>query len=532
MFSQSLLAQCGSVGTDNFVSSQSQLETYEDCEIIYGNLFISSSNITSLSPLNGLAAIQGNLFILNTSVTDLSPLSSLYNAVQITIQGNTNLNSCCEILQFKEASELGTIMSLAYSNNGNNCNEIEDIMMACLGYIEGCTDAEALNYNELATEDDGSCEYFCPESIDDIVDYNCTGEAYPTLCEAQIINEPSDGAGHYNNPIGLCYDESPPSSGPHRPMWGRWGEYDYMPPQRYIHNLEHGGIALLYNPCVGEDVINQLRTIACSRPDDDGGEFRWVLTPYVDLPTNIAIVAWEWKYLNNCIDVDEINAFIDEHYRNAPEDFYYNGSYDSLYVGKCEAYGCTDPNAINYDGTALYDNASCEYVQLDTQLVSFKNGWGMISSYITPVNNDIESIFNNHINDMVIIKNNNGEVFLPAWGANWTLNNFTIGEGYYLKMQEAGILEVVGEQALPENNPIELAQGWNTIGYLREDAADIELVLQDITEQLIIVKDELGNVYFPEWNFNNIDLMKPGKAYQLKTSSAATLEYIPNDQEY
>ena len=43
-------------------------------------------------------------------------------------------------------------------------------------------------------------------------DYSCDGEVFVENCEAVIINEPSDGAGHYNNPIGLCYDENPPSS--------------------------------------------------------------------------------------------------------------------------------------------------------------------------------------------------------------------------------------------------------------------------------------------------------------------------------
>ena len=57
-----------------------------------------------------------------------------------------------------------------------------------------------------------------------------------------------------------------------------------------IFNLEHGGIAILYHPCVEKEIIDSLRTLACSRPDDDGSEFRWVLTPYVDLPSNIAVV--------------------------------------------------------------------------------------------------------------------------------------------------------------------------------------------------------------------------------------------------
>ena len=69
-----------------------------------------------------------------------------------------------------------------------------------------------------------------------------------------------------------------------------------LPPQRWLHNLEHGGIAFLYHPCAEESVIDSLRNIACSMADDETGAFRWVLTPYPNLPSKISIVAWEWSY--------------------------------------------------------------------------------------------------------------------------------------------------------------------------------------------------------------------------------------------
>ena len=524
-----ILAQCGEEGSQLIISSQSQLDDISECEIFQGNLVLSSTSITDLTPISSLTVVIGSFYLINTAVTDLSPLSSLNSAVQVLFQGNTSLTSCCEFLQFIEAAELGSIMNVSLSNNGNLCDDMEAIMLDCLGYIEGCTDNTALNFNENASVDNGSCEYFCPESIDDIIDYSCSGEAYPVNCHAQIINEPSDGAGHYNNPIGLCYDESPPSSGPHRSMWGRWGEYEYMPPQRYIHNLEHGGVAILYHPCVEQAVIDSLRTLACSRPADDGGDFRWVLTPYVDLPTNIAVVAWEWTYLNDCFDAISINEFIDEHYRNAPEDFYYNGSYDTLYLGKCEAYGCTDVNALNFQSVGLIDDGSCIYPDLDTQIVVLNEGWSLFSTYIDPLNDSMAVVFQEIFDQTIIVKNNVGAAFLPNWGIDIELEN---GQGYQAKVSSNSVLELIGNQVLPELTPIELESGWNMIAYLREEPADIILVFQDVVENVIIVKDGMGNVYFPDWNFSNIGDMIPGEGYQIKMSAADTLQYIANDDEY
>lgn len=518
-------SQCLDLGT---INSQNQLDSLSDCEIIEGNLVLSGSDISDLSSLSSLSVVTGSFALLNTSVTDLSPLSLLNSAQQVFVQGNTSLSSCCKFLQFINASQLGSIMNVSLSNNGE-CDDLEAIMLDCLGYIEGCTDIEALNYSENATVDNGSCEYFCPESIDDIVNFSCEGNAFPINCEPEIINEPSDGAGHYNNPIGLCYDESPPSSGPHRSMWGRWGEYEYMPPQRYIHNLEHGGIAILYHPCVEKEIIDSLRTLACSRPDDDGGKFRWVLTPYVNLPSNISVVAWEWTYLNDCFDAISINEFIDEHYRNAPEDFYYNGSYDTLYIGKCEAYGCTDVNALNFQSINLIDDGTCIYPDLDTHMVVLNEGWSLFSTYIDPVNDSMSVVFQDIIDQTIIVKNNVGSAFLPTWGIDIDLE---IGQGYQAKVSSNSVVKIIGIQLMPELTSIELDLGWNMIAYLREEPADVVLVFQEVEENVTIVKDGLGNVYFPDWNFCNIPAMVPGEGYQLKMSAADSLEYLSNDEEY
>lgn len=144
----------------------------------------------------------------------------------------------------------------------------------------------------------------------------------------------SAGAAHVVEEEPIEYDQIPPASGSHRSRWGRWGEYTYMPPQRYLHNLEHGGIALLYHPCVEAEVVDALRELARARPEDETGAFRWVLTPYPELPSAIAVVAWEWVYSAECVQPDEIGAFIDRYYRMAPEDVRSDGSYERGWIGR------------------------------------------------------------------------------------------------------------------------------------------------------------------------------------------------------
>jgi hypothetical protein len=139
---------------------------------------------------------------------------------------------------------------------------------------------------------------------------------------------------HIDGPEALSYDVDPPASGDHRPMWACWGEYEYLPPTRWLHNLEHGGITFLYHPCADESVIAELRAAARSVGADDAGPFRWIMTPYAGLPTAIAVVAWRWVYSANCVRPGEIGEFIRQHYRDGPEDVVSSGTFSEGYLGR------------------------------------------------------------------------------------------------------------------------------------------------------------------------------------------------------
>ena len=171
----------------------------------------------------------------------------------------------------------------------------------------------------------------------DLIDYACADANYvPGECVAgAVVEGPAEPARqHIALPTPIVYSEHPPSTGDHRPQWGRWGVYEYMPPQRFIHNLEHGGVVLLYDPCASAEVVEQLRAFALSIPADDGGEFRWVLSPYPGLPTQVAALAWRFTYTSECVNEEELRAFVEAHYRQAPEDIGAEGSYSHLWLGR------------------------------------------------------------------------------------------------------------------------------------------------------------------------------------------------------
>lgn len=186
----------------------------------------------------------------------------------------------------------------------------------------GCGDADPSDEAPMA--DGGAASALCE-------DVGWT----PGACGAGAARAvPGEGAAHVDAPETITWQAVPPASGPHRGQWARWGEYSALGPERWLHNLEHGGIALLYHPCVDPETVEALRAIARGVPDDDTGAFRWILAPYPDLPTAVAVVAWEWVYEAECVDADEIGAFIGQRYRRAPEDVRGDGAFREGWLGR------------------------------------------------------------------------------------------------------------------------------------------------------------------------------------------------------
>jgi len=148
-----------------------------------------------------------------------------------------------------------------------------------------------------------------------------------------VVTGPDQGQGHIALPTAITYTESPPMSGNHRGDWAKFGEYEFLPPQRWLHNLEHGAIAFLYNPCAPAAMVDQLREFAQHWSPGDGSKFLWVMTPYPNLPTPIAVVAWQWRVEMSCFDATTAHLFVKAHYLQAPEKVAAPGGYELLWLG-------------------------------------------------------------------------------------------------------------------------------------------------------------------------------------------------------
>ncbi|KAL4223815.1 hypothetical protein ACF0H5_017280 [Mactra antiquata] len=98
----------------------------------------------------------------------------------------------------------------------------------------------------------------------------------------------------------IIYDDNLPLNGDHRPLWPQFGEYLYLPPQRWVHSLEHGAIVLLYHPCmIASQQLTALKSIVrrCLG--------KHVISPYRNIP----------NYMKNALKAPESHVTDDGQYR-------------------------------------------------------------------------------------------------------------------------------------------------------------------------------------------------------------------------
>ncbi|MDQ2854177.1 MAG: DUF3105 domain-containing protein [Chloroflexota bacterium] len=123
------------------------------------------------------------------------------------------------------------------------------------------------------------------------------------------------------------YSSVPATSGPHWPPSAttpaQWGAYTTAEPQeRMVHNLEHGGIVIWYQPAK-LDAAGVAALTAFVNQQITTAQFKVVVTPWAgaDFGHPIAVTAWTWLLYLDTPDLDAVRTFLDAHYGQAPEPF-------------------------------------------------------------------------------------------------------------------------------------------------------------------------------------------------------------------
>jgi len=197
-----------------------------------------------------------------------------------------------------------------------------------------------------------------------------------------------------------------------------------------------------------------------------------------------------------------------------------NGSTESSII--VNEFGTYTVTVSDYD---CYDTESITFNEY--QDISLAQGWGMFSTYINQTNN-IANVMSAITNSIFLVKNNSGQVYWPAMTIN-NINNMVIGQGYQVKMSQSALLTIVGTSVLPQNTPVQLNAGINTIGMLRHTPVSAADLFAPVVQDLVYVKLNNGMVYLPQYQVNQVVTMYPDDAFKVMMLHSGVITYPANN---
>ena len=110
------------------------------------------------------------------------------------------------------------------------------------------------------------------------------------------------------------YNSNPPTSGSHYGQTVNWGVYqDELPDESVIHNLEHGGIWISYQPSIDEAIIEKINEVGRKYPGSV------VVAPRAANDSLIALASWGRLEKLSSFDEQLIIEFIKKNKNKSPE---------------------------------------------------------------------------------------------------------------------------------------------------------------------------------------------------------------------
>lgn len=206
--------------------------------------------------------------------------------------------------------------------------------------------------------------------------------------------------------------------------------------------------------------------------------------------------------------------------------------------------GCMEPQFYEYNQWATIDDGSCntywqamyfdvlwENEDLEEQLTSISITLDNKAQENALLNSQITALEDQASNLLALLSQL--ELELNVLELN---NENLVADLAMLTAQNEQLVADIEEiQLMCLNNDsdfisVNIEEGWNMIGFTHKVPMDVGALFEDELDNIILVKDNEANMFWPEFGFNGIGNLQPGFGYQVKASSAIhdfTFPYIP-----
>ena len=158
----------------------------------------------------------------------------------------------------------------------------------------------------------------------------------------------------------------------------------------------------------------------------------------------------------------------------------------------------------------------------ETQTISLRKGWNMVSSYIIPESTEMDSIFKDA--SVQIIVSPDG-IYYPSHNIN-TIKNWDYKSAYKIKMNQDASIQLHG-MPVAGNKSVSLKAGINYLPILSQHYVSIdELFGNNIADVIFIVNLESMELYAPYIGIIGfLEYLSPGKGYLVFMSNPATITF-------
>jgi len=342
----------------------------------------------------------------------------------------------------------------------NSITWVESIQL--IDVVYGCTYPEFLEFNSLASADDGSCS--------EIAVLGCTDSS------SYLYNP------YANKDDGSCaleIDFSHENTGANHSIL-------------ILEDIPVEGASIDFGDMLGVFYTNSLGELVCA------GSFPWLENGIMP------IVAWGAQLDQGGFEEGEAFTWILQ--KNSGEVYQmqatYQYEYMSIYATNGMSVvlgftlvnhqmGCTDYLYQEYNTQAVFDDGSCVTPHILGCTSSLADNYTAIASL-----NDGSCSFENILSDISVLESELSD--------------------------KQSLIEALEENIDVNSEPIviSLQQGWNMIGFTLREEMDPVASFQEIVADMVMIKGNEGQLYWPEFGFNGLDVLEPGQGYQVKMNVA------------
>jgi hypothetical protein len=199
-------------------------------------------------------------------------------------------------------------------------------------------------------------------------------------------------------------------------------------------------------------------------------------------------------------------------------------------------YDYTDPCGNEHNGLFNVHVLGVDYF-CNTQYIDCSTDWELYSAYVNPnppgpipgpdpFPDDIATIFEpvTDLGQLSVLLSTNG-IYWPSGSIN-TIGNWDVYQGYKIKMNEPGWIEIKG--VIPEDKTITLNPGANYIPVLSAEYYPAGDIFAQLGSALIFAYD-LGSelLYWPQGGIYMLEVLEPGKGYLVGMTQPGQATYDP-----